>query len=141
MLAHPKRLRAVSHAKIKTDRLDARLLAELLAAGLVPAVWVPDEATRALRRLVARRQGMVKRRTQIKNEAQAMLHRNLIKRPKLTDIFGAAGRQWLATVPLADDERITLDGALRQIDFFDAEVAAVVHELARRVVTDSACVG
>src|SRR3954462_6368864 len=48
VLAHPKRLRAISHAKIKTDRFDARVLAELLAAGLIPMVWVPDERTRAL---------------------------------------------------------------------------------------------
>jgi transposase len=41
VLAHPKRLLAISHAKIKTDRSDARVLAELLAAGLIPMVWVP----------------------------------------------------------------------------------------------------
>ena len=70
VLAHPKRLRAISHAKIKTDKFDARVLAELLAAGLVPVVWVPDERTRALRRLIARRRAVVKRRTQVKNEAQ-----------------------------------------------------------------------
>jgi transposase len=88
VLAHPKRLRAISHAKIKTDRFDARVLAELLAAGLIPVVWVPDERTRALRRLIARRRGVVKRRTQIKNEAQAVLHGNLVERPKITDLFG-----------------------------------------------------
>jgi transposase len=120
----------------RADRLDARVLAELLAAGLVPAVWVPDEATRALRRLVARRRGIVKRRTQIKNEAQAVLHRNLIERPKLGDIFGVAGCKWLATVALSDDERVTLDGALRQLEFLDGEVAAVDREIARRVLKD-----
>src|SRR4051794_7305298 len=98
VLAHPKRLRAISHAKIKTDRFDARVLAELLAAGLIPVVWVPDERTRALRRLIARRRGVVKRRTQVKNEAQAVLHRNLVERPKIADLFGAKGGAWLATV-------------------------------------------
>jgi transposase len=46
VLAHPKRLRAISHAKLKTDKVDARVLAELLAAGLVPVVWIPDDRTR-----------------------------------------------------------------------------------------------
>ena len=92
VLADPKRLRAISHAKIKTDRFDARVLAELLAAGLVPVVWVPDERTRALRRLITRRRGIVKRRTQIKNKAQAVLHRNLVERPKITDLCGTKGR-------------------------------------------------
>jgi len=136
VLAHPKRLRAISHAKIKTDKFDARVLAELLAAGLVPVVWVPDERTRALRRLVARRRAVVKRRTQVKNEAQAVLHRNLIERPKVADLFGAKGRAWLATVALADDEQLTLDGALRQLDFLDGEVGRLDGEIARRVVDD-----
>jgi transposase len=137
VLAHPKRLRAISHAKIKTDRFDARVLAELLAAGLVPVVWVPDERTRALRRLIARRRGVVKRRTQVKNEAHAVLHRNLVERPKITDLFGAKGRAWLATVRVADDEQLTLDGALRQLDFLDGELARLDGEIARRVVDDA----
>src|SRR4051794_23345493 len=135
-LAHPKRLRAISHAKIKTERFDARVLAELLAAGLIPLVWVPDERTRALRRLIARRRGVVKRRTQVKNEAQAVLHRNLVERPKIADLFGAKGGAWLATVRVADDEQLTLDGALRQLDFLDAELARLDREIARRVVND-----
>jgi transposase len=91
VLAHPKRLRAISHAKIKTDKFDARVLAELLAAGLIPTVWIPDERSRVLRRLVARRRGVVKRRTQVKNEAQAVLHRNLVERPKITDLVRQKG--------------------------------------------------
>src|SRR3954469_1986301 len=136
VLAHPTRLRAISHAKIKTDRFDARVLAELLAAGLIPVVWGPDERTRALRRLIARRRGGVKRRTQVKNEAQAVLHRNLVERPKIADLFGAKGRAWLATVRVADDEQLTLDGALRQLDFLDGELARLDREIARRVVND-----
>jgi transposase len=136
VLAHPKRLRAISHAKIKTDKFDARVLAELLAAGLIPAVWVPDERTRALRRLIARRRGVVKRRTQIKNEAQAVLHRNLVERPKVSDLFGAKGRAWLQTVRLVDDEQLTLDGALRQLDFLDGELARLDREIGERVVND-----
>jgi transposase len=48
------------------------VLAELPAADIVPRVWIGDEQTRMLRRLVSRRRGLVKRRTQIKNEIQAV---------------------------------------------------------------------
>lgn len=130
-------MRAISHAKIKTDRFDARVLAELLAAGLIPVVWVPDERTRALRRLIARRRGVVKRRTQVKNEAQAVLHGNFVERPKITDLFGAKGRSWPATVRVADDKQLTLDGALRQLDFLDGELARLDGEIVRRVVDDA----
>ena len=113
------------------------MLAEPLAAGLVPVVWLPDERTRALRRLIARRRGVVKRRTQVKNEAQAVLHRNLVQRPKLSDLFATKGRAWLQTVRVADDEQLTLDGALRQLDFLDGELARLDGEIARRVVEDA----
>jgi transposase len=92
VLAHAKHVRAISHAKIKTDKVDARVLADLLAADLVPAVWTGDERSRSLRRLVSRRRGLVKRRTQIKNEIAAVLHRNLKGRPPVTDAFGIEGR-------------------------------------------------
>jgi transposase len=53
VVANTRRLQAISQAK--TDRMDARTLPWLLAAGLLAAVWTPDELTRALRRLTARR--------------------------------------------------------------------------------------
>ena len=60
VLAHAKQVRAISHARVKTDRIDARVLADLLAADLIPAVWIGDERCRRLRRLVSRRRGLVK---------------------------------------------------------------------------------
>jgi transposase len=94
VLAHAKQVRAISHARVKTDKVDARVLADLLAAGLIPAVWVGDERVRMMRRLVSRRRGLVKRRTQIKNEIAAVLHRNLKRRPPVSDLFGVRGRAW-----------------------------------------------
>jgi transposase len=63
VLAHAKDVRAISHARVKTDKIDARVLADLLAAGLIPQVWIGDERCRMLRRLVSRRRALVKRRS------------------------------------------------------------------------------
>src|SRR5215210_5141129 len=140
VLAHAKHVRAISHAKIKTDKVDARVLADLLAADLVPAVWTGNERSRSLRRLVSRRRGLVKRRTQVKNEIAAVLHRNLKGRPPVSDLFGKQGRAWLAAQELPVDERLTLDAALRQLDFLGEELRIVAeHALAdadvRRLMT------
>jgi len=54
VIANPMHVRAISHAKVKNDQFDARTLAELLAADLVPRVWIGDEQTRVLRRLTGR---------------------------------------------------------------------------------------
>jgi transposase len=123
-------LRAITEAKVKTDRRDARTLARLLAAGLLGGCWLPDETTRALRRRLARRAQLVRQRTRCKNEVHAVLMRNLKGRPPMTDAFGKRGRAWLAELELPDDERQTVDGCLRQVDFLDAEIAILERAIA-----------
>jgi transposase len=115
----------ISGARAKTDRLDARTLAKLLAAGELDAVWVPDEWTRAMRRRLAQRSTLVRASTRAKNETHAVLIRQLKGRPPVSDTFGTAGRRWLAALELPDDERETIAACLRHIDFLEGEVAAL----------------
>jgi transposase len=136
VLAHAKQVRAISHARIKTDKIDAKVLADLLAAGLIPAVWIGDDRVRMLRRLVSRRRGLIKRRTQIKNEISAVLHRNLKGRSPASDPFGKKGRAWIAEQRLPIDERLTVDAGLRQLDFVAAEVAQIDEVIAQQVIGD-----
>src|SRR4051794_3856857 len=56
--------------------------------------------------------------------------RRLKGRPDVSDLFGKAGRQWLAELELPIEERETLDSGLRQIDFLDSEVALVERAIA-----------
>jgi transposase len=134
VVANTRRLRSITEAKAKTDRLDARTLAKLLMSGLLDPVWTPDERTRALRRLTNRRERIVRARTRAKNEAHGVLSRNLCERPPVTDAFGKAGREWLAGLELPVDERLTLDGCLRQVDFLDGEIAAIDREIAKHAL-------
>jgi transposase len=120
-------------ARAKTDRLDARALAKLLAAGQLDGVWVPDEQTRAMRRRLGRRAQLVKVRTKAKNEIHAALMRRLVQKPKVSDLFGLKGRRWLKEVELPAYERETVDGCLRQLDFCEAEIA----EIERVVATEA----
>ena len=84
----PARHRDRPGARAKTDRLDARTLAKLLAAGELDAVWMPDERTRAMRRRLSRRSQLVRSRTRAKNEIHAVLIRRLKGRPPVSDVFG-----------------------------------------------------
>ena len=124
----------ISRARAKTDRLDARTLAKLLTAGELDAVWMPDEWTRAMRRRLARRSQLVRARTRAKNEIHAVLIRRLKGRPPVTDVFGVRGRRWLAELELPEDERDTIAGCLRHVDFLDAEVAALDRAIAREAL-------
>jgi transposase len=59
VIANPKQVRIIAHAKIKTDTIDAGVLAQLYASGFLPEVWIADEVTQALRRQVTRRNQIV----------------------------------------------------------------------------------
>src|SRR5918996_1065023 len=131
-------LRAITEAKVKTDRRDARTLVRLLAAGLLHGCWLPDEQTRALRRRLARRAQLVRQRTRAKNEIHAVLMRNLKGRPPMSDVFGRGGRVWLAELELPADERETLDGCLRQIDYLKTEIALLERGIAEHALGSQA---
>jgi transposase len=134
VVANTRKLRSITEAKAKTDRLDARTLARLLGSGLLDEVWTPDERSRTLRRLTDRRERVVRARTRAKNEVHGVLGRNLCDRPPVQHLFSKAGRRWLAALELPLDERLTLDGCLRQIDFLDGEIAALDSEIARQAL-------
>jgi transposase len=134
VIANPMQVRAISHAKVKNDQFDARTLAELLAADLVPRVWIGDEQTRVLRRLTSRRTQLVRARTRPKNEIAAVLVRNLKGRPPMTDPFGKQGRAWLSQLELPADEHDTVQACLRQVDFLTSEIAHVDRQLAEQAL-------
>jgi transposase len=138
IVAARNELRAITEAKVKTDRRDARTLARLLAAGLLHGCWLPDEPTRALRRRLARRAQLVRQRTRAKNEIHAVLMRNLKGRPPMSDVFGRGGRVWLAELELPADERETVDGCLRQIDYLDTETALIERGIAEHALGSQA---
>jgi transposase len=115
----------IRRARAKTDRLDARTLAKLLWAGELDGVWTPDERVRVMRRRLARRAQLVRARSRVKNEIHAVLMRCLKDRPPASDLFGIKGRRWLAEQQLPVTERETVDSAVRQVEFLDAEIAAV----------------
>jgi transposase len=84
--------------------------------------------------LTNRRERIVRARTRAKNEAHGVLARNLCERPPVTDAFGKGGRRWLAELELPIDERLTLDGCLRQVDFLDGEVESLDREIAKQAL-------
>jgi transposase len=131
VVANPAKTRAIAEAKVKTDKVDAEVLAQLLAADYLPGVWLPDDETHALRRQVHRRAHIVRQRTRLKNGVHAILHRNLVPRCPAADLFGHKGRRWLADQRLPLDERQAAEALLRQLDFHAEELRLIDAELGR----------
>ena len=136
VLANPKAVKGATGLRAKTDKIDARLLARLLAVGFLAEVWTPDEQTRVRRRLISRRCHLVRQRVREKTQVHATLQRQLNERPPMTDVFGVKGRVWLerqrASLPL--DEQHTVDACLRQIDFLEREIELVDRQIAEQVL-------
>ena len=124
----------IRQARAKTDRLDARTLAKLLASGELDAVWVPDRDTWVMRRRLSRRGQLVWARSRAKNQIHAVLMRCLVGRAPFADLFGVKGRRWLAELQLPEEERETVDSAMRQIEFLDSEIAAVERLIAKEAL-------
>jgi transposase len=135
VVANPVQVRAIAWAKVKTDRIDAGMLAKLYASGFLPEVWVADEETQARRRLVAERAQLVSHRTRLKNRIQSVLHANLIPRYAGT-LFGKRGRAWLQAQPLPEDQRRVIARHLGELDRIGADLAELDKELAKQALND-----
>ncbi len=99
---------------MKTDAVDARTLAHLLRTGMLPEAYIAPPELRDLRDLLRHRATLVHLRTSIKNRVHALLARQGIP-PEHTDLFGNAGREFLATLELSGGPRRRLDSLLTLI--------------------------
>lgn len=136
VVSNPRKTRAIAEAKVKTDKVDARILAQLLAADFLPETWVPDERTRRLRRLVMRRTHLVRQRTRLKNQVHGILARNLVPTCPHADMFSGVGRRWMGQQDVPADERRSIDALLRQLDFHGAELAELDRDIAIEAIDD-----
>jgi len=134
-LAHPLRTRAIAAARVKTDAVDARTLAHLLRSGLLPEAYIAPPQLRDLRDLLRHRATLVHLRTSIKNRVHALLARQGIL-PEHSDLFGAAGREYLAALELPEGPRRRLDSLLALIADFDREITATTSEIDQLAKSD-----
>ena len=112
---HPRGVRAIAETKQKSDRLDARKLAELNRLGVLRPIHVPDEDTRATRALLRQMRRLVNARTRAKNTVTNVLT-ELGEVAPCTDLFGKRGRQWLRRLELAPEYLVIVEQELEQID-------------------------
>lgn len=136
--ANPLQVKAIAHARIKTDKIDAGVLASLRAADFLPEAWVPDAGTERRRRLVARRNRVVRHRTRVQNEIHAILAAHLAPPCPHAELFNGPGRAWPAKQVLPEDERSAIERHLRELDRLGEDLAVLDHDLGVAVVGDPA---
>lgn len=138
ILAHPLKTRAIAESRVKTDKIDARILADLLRANLLPTSYVPPKAIRDLRHLVRRRIFLGRLRGKLKNR----IHAELIRRGLRYDdgnLFVKNGVQWLhsLSIPAVESYLSTMDSINVEIRALEKEikVEGMKYEEVRHLIT------
>jgi transposase len=128
LVADAQRVKGLAPLACKTDKIDARVLAELSFRDLVPAIWLPDPQVRRERELARFRLHLVKHRSSLKNR----IHSTLITFGKpcpVSDLFGVAGRKLLARLEVPAPWRDNVEASVVLIDQLDRQIDAVASEL------------
>jgi transposase len=136
-LAHPSAVNRLKQGPNKTDNGDAWHLANLLRVGYLPVVWLADEATRQLRRLVRFRQGLVDQKKDIKLRMGALLREERIANTSESNTWTKPWMAWLKTVKLGEHSRWVLDRELERLEQVEKELAAVQQRMERATQDDA----
>ena len=136
ILANPYKTKIIAQAKIKSDKLDARILSDLLRTGLIYESYVPIKEFREKRSLVRHRITLSRTKTKLANKIHAILDKYEYKTEK-TDIFGKSGINWLKSLSVYPIDKIILNTTLESIETIDNQIEIVLKEIAKYAWKDS----
>lgn len=127
-IANPVKVKAIASARIKTDSIDAKTLADLLRADLMPASYHAPKEVRDWKAVVRLRMSLVRLRVQVKNKIHALLWKEGIKTP--CALFSKKGQRWLDALQLPEPAKTAVETYKSLLGTLDA----LVKEADERVV-------
>jgi len=128
-LAHPLKVKAIAEAKIKTDKIDAKILAHLLCCDLVPEAYVPHKDTRTIKNVLRQRMFFVKLATMVKNRIHLIIDRHPEVKGQIepSDLFGKQGMEWLKIVAFPKEDRRILNEELDLLGYLNKKIDSSSH--------------
>lgn len=135
LVANPYKTKLIAEARIKSDKIDALVLARLLAARFICEVWVPATNVRQCRALAAHHTSLSRQLNRVKNRIYSLLARHDLKCPERSP-FTEAGRAWLQTLALAATEMLELRQLLAHLDLLRAQQAEAEGFIAHLAAQD-----
>lgn len=117
-LANPLKVKAIAEARIKTDKIDAEVLCDLLRTNLLPEAYLAPLKARSWKESTRFRASLINLRTQTKNKIHALLSKNGLTF-QFSRVFGKAGREWLKSLELAEQYQNSLTKYLKLIEYLD----------------------
>jgi transposase len=109
-IANALQVKAIAHARIKTDKRDSRMLAHLLRADLIPEVYQRKEWNRRAQRVIRLRAYWVRKQTEVKNKIRVLLAQQreevrLAVEKRESGLFSSKGIEFVAELPLESREK------------------------------------
>jgi transposase len=135
-VVHPPHVALIVRAQVKTDTKAALALAQLLAKGLLPAIWIPPQAVREQRATVAQRAKFTRLATQAKNRLHAALHRHHLPLPEDGSPFTPAHRAWWSQLPVSASEHARIESDLDTLAFAGQQRERLTTALATDAAPD-----
>jgi transposase len=116
----------IAEAKVKTDKVDAMILAQLLQCDFLPTVWIPDKQTRELRRISSFRKSLVQEATAAKNRIKGILNHLLIKHAVT---WSVQGMEELKSLSLPSVERTIMDSEIAILEHLELQIKKIELEI------------
>jgi transposase len=116
VLANPFKTRIIAEAQVKTDKIDAQILAQLLRANLISSIHIPAKATRERKEVLRQRAFFVRQRTMLRNRIHRLLGaQHDVKLPQCCDLFGRKGVGFLEKLQLPEPAGLLLKQQLEML--------------------------
>jgi len=130
VVANPIKVKQIATARVKTDVRDTLILARLLAANLVPDVWVPPAHVREMRQLLSQRRQLVETHTQIVNRMHSVAHRHHLKHER-GKRFNAKNTLWQKDKGLSKTEQFQLELEMENRAYTEKQIGRIGKEVAK----------
>jgi transposase len=130
VVANPIKVKQIAQARVKTDVRDTLILARLLAANLVPEVWVPPAHVRELRQLLSQRRQLVETHTQIVNRMHSVAHRHHLKHEP-GKRFNEKNTAWQKDKRLSKVEQFQLELEMENRVYIEKQISRIGKEVAK----------
>lgn len=137
-LSNPLMTKAIAAARIKNDKVDSKILADLLRTNLLPKAYIQPREIRDLKELVRQRIGYVELRTKIKNQIHSVLFKTNTKYD-FSNLYGKAGMEFLRKLELRNIYRKELDRYLKTLESLDCQIEELSGTIMKEAEADYDC--
>ncbi len=138
VLSNPLQTKAIAAARVKNDKVDSKILADLLRTNLLPTAYIQPREIRDLKELVRQRLSYVEWRTRVKNKIHSVLFKNNLKHD-FTNLYGKAGLMWLKQLEVRDIYRRELNRYLATLDLLDRQIEELSEVIMATAKVDYDC--